>query len=430
MPVIPARLTRFLRAPQPVPEQYRRVFLHLFFDIGWFGIVNGTTIAFLAVYATRQGASPVQIGLLSAIPGLITLLFALPAGNWLSHRPMGRAVFWVSVLTRVFYIFLVPLPMLLAPHVQVWAILLITLVMTIPFTALVVGFNSLFAEAVPAEWRGYVAGVRNAINAVVATIFTLLAGQILDRVAFPTGYQIVFGMGVIGAGMSSLHLYLLSRLVATQKPQEESIRAQRNGTSRRLAEEARAFVQRGLDSLRIDVMRGSFARLMALLFCWHLAQFMTIPIITPFVVNLLHVPDRLIAVANSLFNVTVFLGSLQLGMVTARFGNKRLVAVGIMGLSLFPILTAFGQSGYLLGNFLGGFAWALVGGAMFNLILERSPVDDRPAHVAWYNLVANAAILLGSLVGPAVADGIGFPAALLLFGLCRFLAGAALYKWG
>jgi hypothetical protein len=50
--------------------------------------------------------------------------------------------------------------------------------------------------------------------------------------------------------------------------------------------------------------------------------------------------------------------------------------------------------------------------------------------VAWYNLVSNGAILAGSLAGPAIAGLISFPTALILFGCLRFLAGAALYRWG
>lgn len=101
-----------------------------------------------------------------------------------------------------------------------------------------------------------------------------------------------------------------------------------------------------------------------------------------------------------------------------------------MGLSLFPILTAFGPVGYLLGNFVGGLAWSMAGGAIYNYILENAPGNDRPAYLAWYNLMSNGAILIGSLCGPAIAAIIGFPAALILFGVARFLAGVAITKWG
>jgi hypothetical protein len=72
----------------------------------------------------------------------------------------------------------------------------------------------------------------------------------------------------------------------------------------------------------------------------------------------------------------------------------------------------------------------MAGGAIYNYILENVPSNDRPAHIAWYSLVSNAAILIGSLSGPAIAGIIGPALALVLFGIGRFLAGAAIVKWG
>ena len=75
-------------------------------------------------------------------------------------------MFWSSVFHRFFYLIWVVIPWLLLPHVQLWLYIVITLMMTIPGTVLAVGFNALFADAVPAEWRGHVTGVRNAVLSV------------------------------------------------------------------------------------------------------------------------------------------------------------------------------------------------------------------------------------------------------------------------
>jgi hypothetical protein len=275
-----------------------------------------------------------------------------------------------------------------------------------------------------------VAGIRNALLSVISTIFTLISGWILSRIAFPTGYQVVFAIGILGAGMSSLHLYLLSSIVACRQEMGNGFAQPRTVAGRKLALEARALYQRGVQSLRLDAMHGHFARIMALLFGWHLTQFMTIPTITPFVVNQLHLSDKLIGLAGGLFNMTVFLGSLGLNNATTRFGNKKLMGAGVMATSLFPILTSLGRSGYLAGNLVGGLAWSLAGGVIFNYILENTPADDRPAHLAWYSLVSNAAILTGSLAGPAVAGIINPATALVVFGVGRFLAGVAILRWG
>ncbi len=431
--VLLRHLIGLFRSPSPVPEEYKKIFTHMYMDMAWMGVLSGSTLSFISVYATRQGAVPAQIGLLSAVPGLVNLLFALPAGNWLSKRSMGRAVFWASALSRIFYLFLIPLPVLLLPEAQVWVIILTTFIMTIPGTVLTVGFNALFADLVPVEWRGHVMGIRNALIAVTATVFTLISGQILDRIAFPAGYQIVFAIGFVGAVFSSYHLFILSRLESTKIIFLQKALKNRSGQAepgKRLLEDLTYFYRRGINSLHLDIMKGPYAKIMLLMFFWHLSQYMSIPSATLYIVNNLKISDQLIGLANGLFNMTMFVGSLKLGQIAARYGNKKITGVGIILLSAFPILTSFGVFPYLVANFVGGLAFSLVGGGLYNYLLEKIPNENRPAHLAWYNLVLNAAILAGSLAGPALGEGIGLGTALLIFGVCRILAGSAILRWG
>lgn len=63
---------------------------HLYLDIAWIGITSGTTSSFLAIYATRLGASSWQIGLLTAGPAIINLLISLPVGRWLRRPRPGE----------------------------------------------------------------------------------------------------------------------------------------------------------------------------------------------------------------------------------------------------------------------------------------------------------------------------------------------------
>ena len=58
-------------------------------------------------------------------------------------------------------------------------------------------------------WRGHVAGVRNAMLALTSTITTLGCGYLLTHIAFPTGYQWVFGIGALGALFSTIHVGMI-----------------------------------------------------------------------------------------------------------------------------------------------------------------------------------------------------------------------------
>ena len=93
-------LTRFFRQTA-VPPQYHATFRHLYYDIAWFGVLSGSVINFMSIYATRIGATGLQIGFIGAMSAVVNLFLAIPAGRWLSKRNTSRAIFWSSVLYRI-----------------------------------------------------------------------------------------------------------------------------------------------------------------------------------------------------------------------------------------------------------------------------------------------------------------------------------------
>ncbi|MCL4560407.1 MAG: MFS transporter [Chloroflexi bacterium] len=496
----------------PVPDHYRSNFKRLYWDIAWFGLLAGGAASFITIYAARLGADPQMLGLLSAAPAIVNLIFALPAGRWLERHARGKPVFWTAIFSRLFYLTWVALPWIFRDSAQVWAIIIITFVMNIPGTALAVGFNTLFADAVPSEWRGYISGVRNAILSVVTIATSLISGQILIHFNFPIGYQIVFGLGFLGAMMSCVQIWHLRPLlkhqiepslvetvevpdteeevpvilgeVTTDQPEvlttqaellvleaeaqdlKDEIPAMQVGLTANQAEipaiqdkvlpthdevpvpqkkagQPESWVRQrlglrflargqGAGMVRFEILNTPFGRMLGLLVLFHLSQYLPIPLFSIYQVDVLHFSDQVISFGTAMFNVTVFIGSVQLAKLTWKWGNKIVTGVGVVLLSTYPGLMSISHNLglYLVTCFLGGLAWSLVGGALYNYLLEKVPDNDRPTHLAWYNLGLNAAILLGSLVGPVMAGWIGLSQALVLFALLRFLAGAAILRWG
>ncbi len=405
-----------------IPPAHQRNFFLLYCDIGFWGVLNGSIITFLSIYAARLGATGAQIGLIGAIPAIVTLGLAMPAGRWLERRSINRAVVRTSVVSRLFYLLLIPLPFFFPESQQIWAIMVITLVMTIPGAITTIGFQALFADTVPVEWRAHVAGIRNAVLAITTTLTILLSGQILVNVAFPGGYQVVFILGTLGALLSSVSLALIKSLPLMSGQFEEN----KNGV------QANGALIRSNKLLRLDIIRGKYGLVIGLLFLFHLAQYLPIPVFPLFSVNYLKFSDEYISLCNAVFNFAVFIGSTRLERISLRFGNHRVVAYGILILAFYPGILSFtnGLGLYILASVVGGLAWSLVGGAIYNYILDYMPITDRPAHLALYNFALNAAILIGSMAGPVIAGLIGFVPALALFAVCRFCAGLAILKWG
>ncbi len=399
------------------PSEYRANFIHLYLDIGWFGVLSGSAVNFLNIYAARLGATAFQIGLLAAVTGVVNLLFAIPAGRWLERLHIGRAVFWTSVFYRLGFAMWIPLPWLFGEQEQVWALILITLYMGIPLTALSVGFNALFAAAVPEDWRAHVAGRRNVVLSVAFMLTSLVSGYLLEHFPFPMNYQIIFGIGAFGAAMSSLHLYFVKPLQAESPPPRRGPAA--------ASRDWRATV-------RLDIWKTPFRRPLLVLLGFHLTQYLAIPLFSLYFVRELRLTDDEIGIGTALFYLTVLLGSTQLHRLVRRLGHKNVTAWGAISMAFYPTLLALSSQvwQYYGISILGGFVWAMVGGAYANYLLENTPADDRPSHLAWYNVVLNAAVLVGSLAGPALAGQIGLAAALILFGVLRLLTGLAIWKWG
>ena len=53
--------------------------------------------------------------------------------------------------------------------------------MSIPGSVISIGFNVLFASAVPMRYRGIVAAKSNGVSAIVTVITSLLCGKILNH---------------------------------------------------------------------------------------------------------------------------------------------------------------------------------------------------------------------------------------------------------
>ncbi len=394
--------------------------------MGWYGVLAGSSINFLKIYAARLGGNGFQIGMLDASTAVVGLALAIPAGHWIVKRSIGKMIFWTSVVYRLGFLLWVLLPWLFNYSGQVWALIALAPLMAIPLTPLSVGFNALFAAAVPDEYRAHVAGIRNIVLSVTFILASLGSGYLLDHLSFPTGYQVVFAIGFFGAAMSSLHLYFVRPLPPSNVNQLSSkpdpvkvVVGSKN---------SRSFTS----AIRADVWSTDFRNVLLVMMGFHLAQYLALPLFPLYQVNQLHLNDNQIGIGSALFYVVVLVGSTQLRVTVNKLGHRTVTALGVIGMGFYPFLMAFSTTplDYYGVSALGGLSWALAGGAYANYLLERMPAHDRPAYLAWYNVILNACILTGSLLGPLVAVQIGLVAALFVFAAARMLAGIAIWKWG
>jgi predicted MFS family arabinose efflux permease len=390
------------------PPVLRSNVRHLNHDVFWYGVLAGSTLAFLSVYAAHLGASGFQVGLLTAAPAIVNLGFSMPAARWLHGREIFRATFLSSLWHRIAYVVLLPLPWILSHEHQVWALVALVAVMSAPGTLLAIAFNAMFAEAVPSDWRGQVVGRRNALVALSLTATSVACAALLGVLDFPVNYDIVFAIGTAGALLSTYHL---GRLRPPSLPRQAG-----NNTG---DEKPRPTL------LRPDLLRGPFGPFIAAYLLFYTVQYIPIPIFPLFWVQDLRLSDSAISIGNALFYMAMTLASLRLGEWSARLGHRRLLVAGALLYGTYPLLNglARGVALFWIAAGLGGAVWGVVNAALLNRLLERVPEDDRPAHMGLHNIALNLGILLGSLAGPALAGCLGLRSALLAGGALRVVSG-------
>lgn len=422
----------FLPGSLPVSPELQSNFRNLYFDVGWFGVVTGSALSFLTIYAARLGATTTQVGLINAMPAIVILFLALPAGSWLERRPIDKSVFLSAIGQRIFYLFIAIIPWIFSGKQQIWVLILFTLLMSIPGSVISIGFNVLFASAVPMRYRGVVAAKRNGVSAIVTVITSIVCGKILTVVPFPLGYQIVFGLAFIGGLFSAWHLWKVKPVVDYDEaiavvPVVHASEGQK-ASSRKSVSVFSGLMER----LNIDALKTPFGKSLLLLTIFHLVHYLSIPLFPVFYVKNIQISDQAISTGTAIFYTTMFIGSSQISKMVNKLGNMKSTGIGIMMLGLYPIFLAFAQDAVLfyVASFFGGFSWSVVNVAMINYLLEKVPSNQRTGYLAWFSLGANAAILIGTLLGPVIGNMIGLVAALLIFGILRTLSGIAIFKWG
>jgi MFS family permease len=432
---------KLLKGRQPHLVLQNANFYHLYWDVAWFGLLFGSTLSFLPVFATRLGAAGWQVGLLTAGPALVNILFTLPAGRWLEGRPLGRAVTIAAFGQRLGYLVLILLPLVLPAPIQIWSVLGLTFIMAIPGTGLAVGFNALLAAAVPPEQRGRVVGWRNALLAATTVLSFGFSGWLLDRLSFELGYAVVFALGGLGAAMSTYHLYRIQiEIVPAFKGQPLQDRAGpgrltgfSGGLPIRLTVGLRILLRwQPRPKMIPPRLSRRYRGGMVAFFLFHFSQMLPAALFPLFWVREVQLSDGLIGWINALFYLTMLLVSPLLAVLTRRFGNHRLTTGGAFLLALYPLFTALSIDARLLivANLVGGSVWAILTGSLTNRLLELIPDHDRPAHLAVYNLFLNVATLSGTMLGPVLANIFGLREALLVVVILRAFSGLALARWG
>ncbi len=197
------RVSSTIAAPTSVENSN---FTHLVADIAWFGMALAATSRFLTIYAIRVGATPEQLSLLAALPG-IALLFATGfSGWWRRHYSTSvKALLWPGLGQRLMFLLPAFTPFFPSHWQPIWLIAAITLT-HIPTAVSGAIFVTMMGEAVSQPRMNTLLSHRSLALNVAIGFGALAFGIMLEHLPFPYNYQLMFFLSFVVAIVSMWHV--------------------------------------------------------------------------------------------------------------------------------------------------------------------------------------------------------------------------------
>jgi len=165
--------------------------------------ISNVSAPYLPVFLTRLGATNFQVGLLSSMPGMTGLFLAIIVGRFLQTR--RNVVPWYG-LSRLLVIMCFALTGILTLMISQKYVIIATLVIwalaTIPQTAVAVAFSVVMNAVAGPEGRYDLLSRRWAIFGLTGVIGTFIVTRLIDLIAFPLNYAIMFLVLSVGGFVS------------------------------------------------------------------------------------------------------------------------------------------------------------------------------------------------------------------------------------
>lgn len=398
-------------APGEVSAQWND--WNLYREIAWFGVLSAVSSTFTSVFALRLGASDFLVGLLTAMPAAINVIFQMPAARLVERERDKRKVLLLSGFLMRLPACLIALAPFLALRFQAGAVIYITALGTIPAAAGSVSFTAMLADVVGPKDRARVVSVRNALLSTATTVVVLAAGKALDVLPFPLGYQLIFALAFVASLVS---LYYLGRVAI---PDDGRLQqgTQQHGQRLDLSRSARMILA-----------QRDYVRFAAGSFLYHWGLYFPVPLYTIYRVRTLHLSEGWIGALSMLESGVTIIAYYAWGRLTQRRGTRLVLLLGALGVCCYPIGHALSKSAWplLAVSVVAGIAGPAFNLGLFNKLLEVTPADQRARHVALFNTLMNIPAFVSPLLGTTTAGWLGIREALWIGGAARIAAFLAL----
>ncbi|MHB0958528.1 MAG: MFS transporter [Pirellulaceae bacterium] len=351
---------------------------------------------FLTGFALAMGATPLQIGILFALPS-ISGIAQLAGSYWIERFGSSRGLCLLATATsRLLY-----LPVLLvslfatgvSSDAKVWWIVGIMAVSGMLGSLGGVAWLTWIRALVPSNLRVSFFGRRNFVNSALSFVPCLLAGVLIDywsdiEGSGLGGFVIVFAVAMV-CGLVSLAL--LARIPPGIMAPAPSHRE--------------PFGRMILSPLR----ESNYRRIVCFYGTWNLAVNVATPFYSVFFLEKLGLPVWFIVVLNGLSNVSALAANNVWTRLAHRFGMKPIVLVASVGDAIYPLCLIFVDAPWawvLLLVHLSGVFNAPVAMGPDNFILKLAPERNGSSYMAVFRTVVGLATALAAVLGGWLAGSV------------------------
>ncbi|MEK4626719.1 MFS transporter [Solibacillus sp. FSL R7-0682] len=331
-------------------------------------VATNMSNSYIPIFAmTILGATNYQVGLISSLPPLVTLLMTLPAAILLNRAIEQKKLVAFSVLAARFVFLLIAFVSYVPGSFGSWILLLLIATMSIPNTMANMGWQSFIGNIIEDHRRAQFFSDRNRLLTIVGLIVTLIIGLLMkDATANAVTYQILFMFTFI---VGIFELYFLLK-------HNEPIR-----------EEVSATRKRAMDWSIFKNNRYVLFLVVALVFNfgWQMAWGLFN------IYNIRYAEATIFWV--SMFNVGSMIAQIFSFSLwrkwSQKYGNMSVFVWVAFGMSSAPLLTVLSTNHlYLVAMYmLSGFFVSGTVLILFNLLLENSPQEVRTYCITSYNVL-------------------------------------------
>jgi Major Facilitator Superfamily len=341
--------------------------------------------SFVSVLVIRLGASPVWVSLLSSLPNAIGLGMTLPWSRSAERQERPQVLYaWSRLAVHLVYPMVALVPFFLSGTLSAQVIVVVWSLSAFPSSLSNLMFTIVMGHAATPERRAFQMSRRWMFMGVANMVSLPLASQLISRVAFPRGYQILYAANFVVA----LFAFYCAQHIQVERRTNQAASSVR-APGRRVSQ---GIVELANEKPFLTFIAGKAV--------YNLGLSMVSALIPIFWLKHLNVADSWVGYFNTTAAAATLISYIPWVRIKRRYGTRPVLIASAAGSALYPALLALTHSplAVLPAVALNGLVAGGLNLALFDGLLDVCPRNREERFIA-INLTA---LQLVGVAGPPI----------------------------